>query len=247
MGVRSRFPIVLKDRAELELAHPVYYQVAANGLFLVRDTPLYRATTRVTTGVPGLHPSREELVVRFPPLPVALVEPILAFFREVYERWTGEAIVLLFLCPESGEYRALVPPQEIPGYRDAWGRPRAYLRLRYGSVARPEGFVRFGSIHSHAELPAGASCTDLEDEEHGDGLHVVYGRIDRDAPARSAACVVSGRRFDLEPELVVPECRVPDTPAPREWLEQVSFVEKSGGGLSWPAAVGETGHDDAAG
>jgi hypothetical protein len=122
-----------------------------------------------------------------------------------------------------------VPPQRIPGYRDFRGNLRAYLRLDYGTVPRPEGFVPFGTVHSHAEFSAYSSGVDCDDERlRGDGLHVVYGHFGRETLSRSASFVVNGRRFKLDPERVLPDCPVPRRPPPREWMERVRFEETKG-------------------
>ncbi len=221
-----KFPIVLKDAPEQTPPGRLYYEVASNGVFQVKDTPLYHAVTQVTRDVPGLQPSEERLWMKFPPLPAGIVEDVLAFFHEVNRRWAGEAIALFFYQPETREYRVDVPPQRIPGYRDYTGKLRAYLRLDYGSVPRPEGFLPFGTVHSHAEFSAYSSGVDCDDERfRGDGLHVVYGHFGRPALSRSAAFVVNGRRFPLDPERVLPDCEVPDRPARREWMERVRFEE----------------------
>ena len=87
-----KFPIVLKDSPDLEPPGRLYYEVASNGVFQVKDTQTFHAVTRVTRDVPGLQPSQERLWMKFPPLPVGLVEEMLAFFGEVNERWAGEAV-----------------------------------------------------------------------------------------------------------------------------------------------------------
>lgn len=225
-----KFPIVLKDAPHLEPPGRLYYEIASNGVFQVKDTPIYHAVTRATRDVPGLYPSQERLLMKFPRLPAALVEDAVSFFDAVFEQFDGEAIVLLFYRAETREYRAEAPPQRIPGYRDAAGRLRAYLRLDYGSVPRPEGFVPFGTIHSHAELSAYASGVDCDDERfRGDGLHVVYGHFGRPPLSRSAAFVANGRRFQVEPEQVLPDCDAPAGPARSDWMARVQFEETTWG------------------
>lgn len=229
-----RFPIVLRDASHREPPGRLYYEVAANGLFQVKDTPLYHAVTEVTRDVPGLEPSCERLLLKVPPLPEEIIRDVVAFFDEVYREFAGEAIALLFYRPETREYRADVPPQRIPGYRDSRGSLRAYLRLDYGTVARPEGFLPFGTIHSHAEYSAYSSGVDCDDERfRGDGFHAVYGHFGRLPLSRSAAFVVNGRRFSVEPERVLPECDGPIGAARADWMDRVTFEE-----TSWNQAAG---------
>lgn len=232
-----RFPIVLKDAKHADRREPparLYYEVASNGTFQVKDTPLFRAVTRATRPIPGLEPSDERLWMKFPPLPLAIIEDVLAFFHEVNERWQGEAIAFFYYRPESREFRVDVPPQRIPGYRDLSGRLRAYLHLDYGSVRRPAGFLPFGTVHSHARCSAYSSGVDCDDERlRGDGLHVVYGRFGREPLSRSASFVVNGRRFRIDPERVLPDCPVPRRRARSDWMARVRFEE-----TSWKDAYG---------
>lgn len=72
------------------------------------------------------------------------------------------------------------------------------LAVSYGSVTRPAGHIRCGSIHSHAELGAYPSHTDCNDELDEDGLHVVIGDFGKAALSMSAAFAVAGRRFAVD-------------------------------------------------
>ena len=166
------FPIRNKHDETVHSDEGLYYVLAGNGAFQVQNTPSYRAVTRADT-LPGLVPEEEGLWLRCPPVPATLLAPVLAFFRDVYREHGGEAVVILFHQPETGAYQIGVPPQKIPGYR-AWdGSWRSYLQLHYGTVERPDGYVRFGTIHSHAYADAYCSDTDCRDESQQDGLHAV--------------------------------------------------------------------------
>ena len=223
-----RFPILLKDGTPSECSERLHYLVASNGVFQVRRTEGYDAVIRVTGPVPGLEPEYERLRLQIPRLPRALLREVLAFFRCVYEEHGGEAIVVLFYRPDTREYRVEVPEQTIPGYRSWDGRWRARLHLSYGDVERSDGYLRYGTIHSHADTAAYASATDCADErEGGDGLHAVYGHVHRAEPSVCAHFVVNEARFRLEPDDVLEPCRVPREPARRDWMERVRREESS--------------------
>ena len=226
-------PILLKTEADVRAEENLYYEVASNGIFQVTDTELYRAVTQVTREVPGLHPSRERLEMRFPPLPAEPLEEVLAFFAEVNHRFQGEAIVMIFFDPEARSYCFDAPPQRIPGYRDYRGNLRAYLRLDYGCAPRPEGHRLFGTIHSHADLSAYSSSVDCDDERFGDGLHVVYGHFGSSALSRSVGFAAGGRRIHVEAVQVLPDCRVPRRAARSDWMARVTFEETQ----SWAEAA----------
>jgi hypothetical protein len=216
-----KVPILLKTDAGVDSDETLHYVVASNGIFQVRRTETYHAVTRVERPVPGLLIEQERLRLLCPRVPAALLEGVLAFFRTVYEEHRAEAVVILFYRPESRAYRVVVPDQTIPGYWRSDGRWQSFLRLSYREVRRPSGYLRFGTIHSHADLAAFASLTDQEDERFGDGLHIVYGHVDRREPSRSTAFVVNDVRFGLVPDDVLEPCRIPDRPAPPGWMARV--------------------------
>ncbi len=236
------FQVVVKTHPSTRRPGALYYEVASNGLFQVRDTETYRAVTPVAEDVPGLLPETAHVDFKFPRLPTPLLEDVLAFFDAVYRRYGGEAIVLLFYAPERQEFRAEAPPQTIPGYTDYRGRWLASYRLDYESMERPEGYLLFGTIHSHARQLAYSSWTDCDDEAFHDGLHVVFGSFHSAQLSESASFVANGTRFTVEPRDVLEACKIPERPARADWMAQVSTQEerrsyswswRSGGGSGW--------------
>jgi hypothetical protein len=214
-------PVVVKRPGVGEPASPLYYMVAANGIFQVRRTRAYRAVTRVFT-IPGLLHASEQLECHFPRLPGELIEPVVAFFREVWRVHRAEAMVLLFYDGARGRFRVDAPAQSVTGWVRETGRLRPAHGVRYAELAPPAGFVVFGSIHSHGDLPAFASQADCEDElVRGDGLHVVYGGLEAARPSSSAAFVANGVRFELAPDAVLEPLRASGGAAPAEWLARV--------------------------
>lgn len=222
-----KFPIVLKTEAAPPPRGQIYYEIAENGVFQVRQTPLYRAVIRTQGPIPGLLPSREELVIRFPRLPRMQVEDVLAFFHEIYRRYCGEAVVIIFYCPERGRYRLVAPPQTVPGRWRRDGRWQADLAVRYDNVPRPEAFLRFGTMHSHADLPAFASGLDCDDERYEDGLHVVFGSFGQPMISVEAAFVAGGVRFKVPAGDVLESSDIPDRPARRDWVARVKTEDRT--------------------
>ncbi|MFQ5668117.1 MAG: hypothetical protein ACE5I7_17015 [Candidatus Binatia bacterium] len=212
-----KFPVVLKTAPGVEARASIYYVVAENGIFQVRDTPIYRAVTGATGPIPGLLPESEQLFLKCPRLPRREVEEVLAFFAEVYHRHGGEAVVLLFYRSATREFRIAVPVQVLPGQlRD--GRWRARHAVEYGAVPRPAGFVRFGTIHSHADLPAYASGVDCADEHYEDGLHIVFGDFDSPELSVAVSFVANGVRFRVVPSGVLAPWAVPHRAARADWM-----------------------------
>jgi hypothetical protein len=238
-----KVPIVLKTGDALPAPGRLYYEVAENGIFQVRDTPLYRAVIRAALPLPGLVASKEELVINFPRLGRAMVEEVLAFFHEANRRYAGEAVVIIFYAVERGEYRLVAPPQRIPGRWYSDGRWRADYSVRYQNVPRADGFIRFGTIHSHADLPAYASGLDCDDERYEDGLHIVFGNFGSPRISVAAAFVAGGVRFEVSPADVLEAARVPGGEARRDWMAQV--VREHRGGARPQRVGGKSRYDDA--
>ena len=222
-----KFPIVLKTAERYVEPGNLYYLVAADGVFQVRNTPTHRSVTRAVRDIPGLLPESSRVELHFPALPASLLDDVIAFFNEVYWRHGGEAIVILFFDPKTQEYRAGVPPQKISGYHDFRGRWVSDYHLDYEMAERPEGFMRFGTIHSHASLAAYASHIDCEDEKFEDGLHAVYGSFGSEELTRSASFVSNGQRFNVDPDQVLETCAVSGCSVPEGWMDRVERVEET--------------------
>jgi hypothetical protein len=221
------FPIILKDGHTPEPDAPIYFEAAANGVFEVRRTALFESVTRAVRGVPGLEEEHETCRLLGPRVPARIMEEATAFFCDVFRTCDGEGVVLLFFNPDTREYRMEVPRQTIPVYRNHRGQWYASLELRYEHGERPQGYVRCGSIHSHAELSAYASHTDCIDEENLDGIHAVVGHLDRDRVSVAASLTASGQRYSKYTyDLVEPfdMGRALAGGAPTEWLEQVQLA-----------------------
>lgn len=221
------FPVIIKTPGHQRPSTSLYYEVAENGLFQVRHTALYRAVTRVAGPLPGLLPEYERLQLDFPPLPTRLLQEVVAFFAEVYRRYEGEAVVVLFYRVDTREHCVGVPPQTLAGRRQFDGKWRAHHAVRYGNVTRPTGFLRLGTIHSHADLPAYSSAVDCADEQFEDGLHVVFGDFHRRDLSRCASFVVNGVRFPLRADDVLEPVSFQKRPARPEWMRRIQ-IERAG-------------------
>jgi len=215
-------PLYLKTLEFAEPSASLYYLVTANGIFLVQKTTLFSSTT-AAQAVPGLLSQEASCQLLFPRVPRTLMEQVYGFFHVVYEQWQGEAIVFLYYAPESGTFRLGVPPQTLFRYRivDRW---RTERRVVYGSLPRPQGFVKLGDVHSHADLPAFFSCIDDQDDTE-DGLRIILGNLHQGQPEVSASFVTNGTRFLLDPEEAVEQFSLP-LPPPQEWLERVTCREE---------------------
>lgn len=239
------FPVTLKDSSFQAASHPTHYIVAENGLFLVRETPLFSASVPAD-GVPGMQPHGESLVIHFPRLPDDLLAQAMGFFRYAHEQWRGEAIVIIFYAlptgEEPGRFLLRAPPQTMRG-RKVYGRFQADLRLDYEACEKPgPEYVKLGTFHSHSDLSAAHSYIDAHDELYESGLHVTAGYVNSSMPDFEASFVVGRTRFALPVGRVLPPFRGTRRP-PREWLAQITVLCESWSGKTtrWSGASEEGG------
>ncbi len=180
------FPVYLKEEGFEEPDGSIYYLVTRDGLFLVKRNLLFHAKTKVL-GLSWLMPEREAARLQLPPISAAILAEIVGFFQEVFRVHRAEAVVLLYFNQTEGRYELKIPKQQVAG---------GHCRYEIGPT--PTGWLRVGTIHSHASADAFHSELDDEDERHDDGLHMTVGNLDGEA---SVVCslVVDGRRFTLKP------------------------------------------------
>jgi hypothetical protein len=203
------FAVYLKDEGFEPPDDQIYYLVTADGLFQVKDNPVFRSCVGVR-GIQGLQGQKDEVRWKLPPIPGSLLRRVVGLFREVCRRYQSEAIVLLVYDPATREYGVVVPEQHVTG-----------AHLSYALGESPPGCIRVGTIHSHAEADAFHSPLDDWDEEHDDGLHVTVGNLDGSV-SLSCSLVVDGCRFSLRPHDVFIPTPL-DTPE-EVWFEALTHI-----------------------
>jgi hypothetical protein len=210
-------PVFFKTPDFQEPQAPLSYLVAGTGLFLVRRTGLFTSVSRAP-GVVGLEPQKPALALRFGKIPRPILEAVYGFFAWAWRRWRSEAILFLYYSPESGKLLLDAPPQTIYLYR-SMGRWQAEGRVSYAALPRPEGYIKLGDVHSHADLPPFFSEQDDRDDRE-EGLKIVMGRLNRALPEVAVSFVVAGQhRFTLQPEDALEDFAVP-MPPPQRWIQR---------------------------
>lgn len=186
------------------------YLLGRNGLFKQVGNDFYHARVKVD-GAGGLAEIEESASLHVPKLPLKLLRQAEAFFAAVFQRYKSEAVVLLLVDPKAQAWRIEVPPQVTKG-----------LRVRYDMAtlpAPPEGYERFGTIHSHANIKAFHSGTDDTDEVGFDGLHITIGNVNEPVRSYSARWMLTGKEFKAD------LCDVVKSEAPQdfdmEWMNLV--------------------------
>ena len=214
-------PLYLKSENFKAPGDALYYLVAANGVFFVKQAGLFTAVTKAHN-VAGLEIETPALSLAIPKLPRTLMEKVYGFFDVVYRQWDGEAVAFFYYSPSLEQFHVDVPPQTLFRHRTHRGW-RTDSRLEYGSLPRPDGFLWLGDVHSHGDLRAFFSDTDDQDDGQ-DGLRIVMGQLDRPTPDVSVSFVTGGTRFELGAEDVIEDfSRLRPVAPPPGWLQRISI------------------------
>jgi hypothetical protein len=211
-------PVYVKNADLADLSDRIYYLVASDGVFLVKKNELFRSVTQARP-IAGLESQTASIELFFPKIPRGILEAIYGLFSFVYRRWDGEAIAFLYYSPQVGEFLVDVPPQRLFRFRSKGGW-ETEGRVEYGSLPRPEGFLKVGDAHSHGRQPAFFSSTDDHDDRE-DGLRIVMGSLHRNVPDIRVSFVTGGYRFGLELAEVLEDFSAPLSP-PAEWTSRVT-------------------------
>ncbi|MFH1405122.1 MAG: ThiF family adenylyltransferase [Patescibacteria group bacterium] len=194
------------------LADDVFYLLGSNGLFCAKRNCFYsvlvpadpeKLHTSVLETVGHLMSEHEhqleyvEIIGRIhlpgSGIPQEMLWQIVALFRQVWHEHQGEAEVQVFFDEQEQEFFFIVPDvYTVKGGYFCWAR----------AVPTPPDCLRFGGVHSHADIPAWQSGTDLDDESDQDGLHMTIGMIDHLFPEIDCRVVVNGYNFRVNPHSV---------------------------------------------
>lgn len=218
------FPIrILEEGQKVEdlgFSNGVGYVVARDGIYKKVKTVLFEYLVKVGSkesidGLAQTVPLAANVFTKI--IPKELLRQIEAFFRKAYEKYSGEAIVLLYFNPDKKEWMVRVPPQKVLG-----------MHVKYDASEAPgelDGFYLASSIHSHAAASAFHSGVDDHDELEFDGLHVTIGNVNKSVRSYAARWMLGRTVFEakLEEVLGAEIDEMPDVPA--AWMDQVAQEE----------------------
>ena len=170
-----RTPVLLKTDAELQWPEDerMFYVLGSDGLHLCRNHPFFRSCVPATGGPGELEPQERFLESRFPIVPQDLFEQVVGFFAAVGELHGAEAAAMLYWDPEESRVRIVVPEQQVTVVRYSDGFTSPIGLFYQPPTDLPGHWVLFGDIHSHVNLSAYCSHTDMADEAHFPGVHIV--------------------------------------------------------------------------
>ncbi len=187
---------------------------------------------------PARRPAPGPLPCNFPIIPQAIFEQVVGFFDRIAALHNSEASVLLAWDRDEECVRVVVPEQTATVTRYYDGYQHAIGLFYHPPTDLPSSWVVFGDIHSHVNMSAYSSVTDVKDEAYSAGLHLVVGRIYRQDPEFHVEVVVDGQRFELELHEVVEGYEERNSDIPEEWIGRVT-IEASA--PWWKGSDGDTG------
>lgn len=230
-------PVVVKTSEDMAWPDEprLFYILGRDGLYRCRNHEFFKSCVKTDRGPSDLEEQRPFLRPSFPKIPQALFEETVGFFSRVADRYGSEAAVLLLWDRREQQVRIVVPPQTATLYR-AWDGYRSPIGVHYELPADlPADWVPFGDIHSHVDYAAYASSTDIADETHAAGLHVVVGRIHEEPPEIHVEAVVDAKRFTLSVDQVVEGYAKRASDVPEEWIDRIKIEEEVSSG--YPRSV----------
>lgn len=143
------------------------------GIMEVRQNAVMRVATPVAAGASPLpEVIRAGVEFKLPPVPFAVLQQVVTFFRAVETAHKSEAFAQIAYDVSEGHYYVSVPPQSVSG---------AHVEHR-GPII-PEDHLLLSDVHSHSTMGAFWSGTDDKDEQaHPLRLFGVIGKITQPVP-----------------------------------------------------------------
>lgn len=187
-GVCFMFPIHVNDGKQPVPDDDICYIVAKEGIFLKKKMGIMDSVAPVEK-ISILESIQATAKMHIKKIPGGQFAKVIAFFREVYEEYSGESIVLLFYDETKRVYKIVPPHQKVTS-----------AACDYDKGMTIDDMQMIGTIHSHANMSAFHSGTDDKDEEHFDGLHITIGNLGDDDVSITASIVANGHRFVVQPE-----------------------------------------------
>jgi proteasome lid subunit RPN8/RPN11 len=220
-------PILAKASEEVPWPQDerLFYVLARDGLYMCRESEFFRSCVKAKGGPSELYPQEPFYEPRFPEIPAEVIERAVGFFTQIADLHGSEAAALLVWDRSERRVRLVVPDQVATMGGSTYRYP---IGVHYDPAGDlPGDQVVFGDIHSHVDYAAYASHTDVEDELHSAGLHIVVGRIRDEPPQFHVEAVVDGQRFVLQLSQVAAGYRHRQMSAPQEWIDRVKIQQWS--------------------
>ena len=189
-----------------------FYRIPKNSIYRYIDNKLYSGLVEVGQEAPAAKTGI--CSIKIPKLSREMVNQIHSFFQLVYEKYSTEAVVLLWYHFDKHIWNLEVPTQEVSGASVSYERDDKEVKQ-----LEKDGFTLVGSIHSHGQMGAFHSGTDDEDEYNFDGLHITIGRVNT-GPEYACRFIMKDMAYKLEPHTCM-DIPVQQPVCPEQWLSKV--------------------------
>jgi len=189
-NLNGLFNIVLHDGNTEFPDDKLLYIVTKYGTFLRKDLGTVRSCTKVDT-ISFLKELKPYAELKIPQIQGSIFAIGLGFLGWIYNTYQTEGGMLIYYNSKTKEYLLHAPVQEV-----------SYGGVHWDNRSEPisKGFIRMGTIHSHADMAAFHSGIDIDDEKSFDGLHITVGNLGEEIPSLVASIVVNGTRFPIKKE-----------------------------------------------
>lgn len=173
---------VLKNKEQVKSIPNFSFIVASNGFFFKKETNVISSIFPVKK-LPALANLNPDVKISIPKIEAKELAKAISFFRSKMISGSREAICQVFLDTKKNRVFIDVPEQYCSSTTLVY-RPSS---KRYCLV--------IGTIHSHHNMPACHSSTDIKDEKEKEGVHFVVGNLGKSNGSFSMSCVVSSGEF----------------------------------------------------
>jgi hypothetical protein len=181
------FKIFINDGTNTAPKDNIYYIVGKEGVFLKKKMGLIESTIKVNQ-VSILNTVEEKAKLTVRKIKSRSFSRIIHFYKDIYEKFHSEAVVLLYYNPSMRRYKIYAPKQNVTGASGVYKVEKTF-----------PNYQLMGTIHSHGMMSAFHSSTDDADEKNFDGLHITVGYISHEELDIACSIIANEKRFKVNP------------------------------------------------
>lgn len=190
----------------------VAYVMQGDGVYEVRKNKIGEFIAKIAEcEIPGLENYFEEGYTLFvPKIPISLLWDAIAFFKEIYKKYSSEVFLQFFYDEDEEEYFIHCPQQEVTG-----------ASVNYVNDEVMNSSTLVFEIHSHGNMGAFFSGTDDGDEK-ADRFYGVVGNINDFLPEIKMRVIIGNEKISIKIcDLFDTEEQCFSGEFPEEWLDRV--------------------------
>jgi hypothetical protein len=186
-----------------EITDPIWLGVTKEGTIrgVHNDTYSSVATTGKLDLLGAVKPFAQVSAARMPvSIPGKMFTHIDRLFAAVFADCRSEVAILLLYNFETKKWCWSLPHQTVAPASADYSEAKGVIYILDDGKRQeelPDGFVKFGSIHSHASMAAFHSGTDDHDEFNFDGVHITLGNYNSNR-SYSQRWIFNGQSFKIK-------------------------------------------------